>query len=111
MIGLLAVAAGSLCLCAAWAWAPAAAPAAPATHTVAIEGMKFVPDVLTVKAGDTIVWVNKDLFPHTATSEKGGFDSGAIPSDQSWRYVTAKAGEFTYVCAFHPTMKGTLRVE
>ena len=45
------------------------------THTVTIEGMRFQPERLTVARGDTVVWVNKDLVPHTATSEAGGFDS------------------------------------
>ena len=40
----------------------------PKTHTVTIEAMRFQPETLTVAAGDTIVWVNKDVVPHTATS-------------------------------------------
>ena len=39
------------------------------THTVTVDGMRFQPDDLTVASGDTIVWVNKDLVAHTATSE------------------------------------------
>ena len=35
--------------------------------------------------GDTIVWVVKDLVPHTATSKAGGFDSKDIQADKSWR--------------------------
>ncbi|HEX6212694.1 MAG TPA: cupredoxin family copper-binding protein [Methylomirabilota bacterium] len=91
---------------------PAAATAgSPATHTVVIEGMRFVPEVLTVKAGDTVVWVNRDLFPHTATAESDAFDSGLIAADSSWRHTPAAQGEFPYVCTYHPTMTGTLRVE
>jgi plastocyanin len=92
------------------AGAPATA-GKPATHTVTIDATRFQPDVLTVRAGDTIVWVNKDFFPHTATSKAGGFDSGAIVTDKSWTYVAKQKGEFPYICTFHPTtMKGTLRV-
>ena len=43
----------------------------PQMHTVTIEGMRFQPEMLTVERGDTIVWVNKDLVPHTATSKAG----------------------------------------
>ena len=50
----------------------------PETHTVTMEGMRFQPEVLVVAPGDTIVWVNKDLVPHTATSKVGGFDSNTI---------------------------------
>ena len=46
------------------------------THTVTIEGTSFQPGQLTVAAGDTVVWINKDPFPHTATSKAGAFDSG-----------------------------------
>jgi plastocyanin len=112
MMRLLAVSAGSLCLCAVWAGAVPASPAdEPATHTVTIEGMKFVPETLTVKRGDTVVWVNNDLVPHTATSEKTAFDSKMIAAGDSWTFVASKAGEFPYSCTFHPTMKGTLAVE
>ena len=82
----------------------------PATHTVIIEGLKFVPETLTVTRGDTIVWVNKDPFPHTATA-KGAFDSGSIAAGETWKYTPRKDGEHAYICTFHPNMKGTLRVE
>ena len=83
----------------------------PKTHTVTIEGMRFQPEVLTVARGDTIVWVNKDIVPHTATSTSGAFDSKLIQADKSWRYTIHKKGDFAYICTFHPTMKAMLRVE
>jgi plastocyanin len=87
----------------------AAAPAAkPATHTVVMEAVSFQPADLTVRAGDSVVWVNKDPYPHTATSDR--FDSKIIAADRSWRYAAKARGEFPYVCTLHPTMKGTLRV-
>jgi plastocyanin len=82
----------------------------PATHTVTIEGAQFQPGVLAVRAGDSIVWVNKDPFPHTVTSQAGRFDSRQIEPDKSWTYRTAKKGDFAYVCSLHQTMKATLRV-
>jgi plastocyanin len=81
------------------------------THTVTIEGMRFQPEVLTVALGDTVVWVNKDLVPHTATSKAGGFDSKDIQADKSWRYTIQTTGEFDYICTLHPTMKAMLRVK
>jgi plastocyanin len=85
--------------------------AAPTTHTVVIAGMKFAPESLTVREGDTIVWVNEDFFPHTATAQDGSFDSQDIAVSQSWKYVATKNGTFTYICTLHPTMKGTLVVK
>ena len=76
-----------------------------------MEGTRFLPDPLTVKAGDSIVWVNNDYFPHTATSQAGGFDSSRMEAGTSWTFKAATKGDFAYTCTFHPTMKGTLRVE
>jgi len=83
----------------------------PQTHTVTIEGMKFQPEALTVALGDTVVWINKDLVAHTATSQTDAFDSKMIAPDKSWRLMVRKPGEFAYICTYHPTMKATLRVE
>lgn len=83
----------------------------PATHTVTIDAASFSPANLTVKAGDTIVWVNKDILAHTATTTaKGpGFDSKVIEPGKSWKYVAKQKGDFPYTCAFHP-MNGRLIV-
>jgi plastocyanin len=83
----------------------------PKTHTVTIEGMRLLPEVLTAAPGEMVVWVNKDLVPHTATSKAGGFDSKDIQADKSWRYTIQTTGEFAYICTFHPTMKAMLRVK
>jgi plastocyanin len=81
------------------------------THTVVIENMRFNPETLAVRNGDRIVWVNKDLFPHTATGKARQFDSGSIAANASWTYVVRKPGSYAYNCAFHPTMAGTLTVK
>ena len=95
---------------AAFLLAAGATIASAATHTVVIDGLKYEPETLTAKVGDRIVWVNKDPFPHTATSA-GAFDSREIAAGKSWTYTPRKAGEYGYICTLHPTMKGTLRVE
>src|SRR5258708_31044922 len=84
--------------------------AAPVIHTVVIEGVKYEPETLTVKRGETVVWVNKDPFPHTVTA-KGAFDSHDIAAGKSWKYTARKAGEYAYICTLHSNMKGTLRIE
>lgn len=87
-----------------------AGPAGAATHTVKIEGMQFVPATLTVQRGDTIVWQNKDVVPHTATA-RGGFDSGNIAAGKKWSHAMKKAGSYDYVCTFHPGMKAKVVVQ
>lgn len=83
----------------------------PKTHTVVMTGVAFEPASLTVASGDSVVWVNKDPFPHTATSKAGAFDSQSIASGESWKYVAQKKGDFPYLCTLHMTMKGVLRVQ
>jgi plastocyanin len=82
----------------------------PTTYTVTVDATRFQPDVLRIKPGDVVVWVNKDFFPHTATSKAAGFDSGAVATGRSWSHTFEKSGEFPYTCTLHPTMKGTIRV-
>ncbi len=82
------------------------------THTVTIESMKFEPEALTVAAGDIVVWVNKDMVAHTATSSEAGiFDSKLIAPDTSWKLTVREIGDFAYMCTYHPTMKATLHVQ
>ena len=95
---------------AAAAFSIAALAAAAETHTVTIESLQFKPAVLTVRQGDTVVWVNRDVVPHTATT-KPTFDSGEIAAGRSWKMVANKKGRYDYICTVHPTMKATLVVE
>ena len=73
--------------------------------------MKFSPPTLAVKAGDTVIWKNKDAFPHNATAENKSFRSAEIQSGQSWKFKVRNKGEFPYVCTLHPGMKAVLTVE
>lgn len=93
------------------ALADAGSVPAQAAHTVVIENMQFRPATLTVRRGERIVWVNKDLFPHTVTSTAKAFDSGSIAADGSWSFTPHKAGSYPYGCTFHPTMKATITVQ
>jgi plastocyanin len=92
------------------AWSAPQVSQAPATHTITIENMRFNPEALSVRRGDRIVWINKDLFPHTATAKAKEFDSGSIAAEGSWVFVTNEPGEYAYVCTFHPTMAGMITV-
>jgi Plastocyanin len=55
----------------------AAADTAGRTHEVVIQGLQYVPETITVRRGDVVVWTNKDPFPHTVTAP-GAFDSKSI---------------------------------
>lgn len=82
------------------------------THTITIEGVSYAPPSVTVNAGDRIIWVNKDPYPHTATSPAAALDSREIAGDGgSFTFTAAQRGDFTYVCTLHPTMTGVLHVK
>lgn len=86
--------------------------ASAAVHTVVIEGMQFTPAALEVHPGDTVIWINKDPYPHTATAIGGAkFDSGEIKPGRSWKLVAKKPGTISYECTLHRTMKGSLLVK
>lgn len=81
----------------------------PVAHTVVIRGMGYEPAALEVGVGDTVIWVNRDPFPHTVTV-KGGLDSGSIPAGGQWRYDARQPLKVEYTCTFHPTMHGSFTV-
>ncbi len=73
----------------------------------------FDPEPVEVEAGAKIEWVNDDDANHTATSDDGSsFDTGNLDAGQTSEPITLdKPGEYTYVCAVHPYMHGTVEVK
>ncbi len=89
---------------------PAASPSSVATAEVTIVDFAFDPPELRVAAGTTVTWTNRDGVPHTATAGDGSFDTGTIDGGASGEATFDTAGSFSYACAFHPTMTGTIIV-
>lgn len=102
-------AAGTLLVCLVSCPAPGFTRSAR-THVIEIRGFQFVPASLRVAAGDTVVWVNRDAVPHTATGRERGFDTGAIAAGARREIVVRKAGKQPYICVYHPSMTGQLEV-
>lgn len=100
----------SLALSAAAIVACSAGPAAAEDHIVTMRGLEFVPASISVKAGDTITWVNEDVMPHTTTSGDGAWDSGEIEAGGEWTLTVESDFGGGYVCAYHPTMTGEISV-
>ncbi len=91
-------------------WIVSAAEA-PKTHTVMMEGMNFSPTAMRIRLGDRVAFKNTDLVPHTATAtDVKTFDSGEIKPGESWS-VIPPAGRTTYLCKYHPMMRGEIVVE
>jgi len=83
--------------------------AAARLHVVAIDRMAFGPVPADIHAGDTILWVNHDMFQHSATANDRSFDVDLAPGKSS-RTVVKKAGAVPFFCKYHPGMKGVIRI-
>ena len=94
----------------ALAFAAMAVPAHAATIEITMENLVISPAEVSAKVGDTITWINKDVFAHTATAKNGDFDVTLAPN-KSATSVLKKAGTVDYYCRFHPNMKATLKIE
>lgn len=79
-------------------------------HVIEITGFSFQPQNLIVSVGDTIVWINKDVAPHTATANDTSWDTGEIKENVIGTLVVNKPEEREYFCSFHPVMRGRLIV-
>lgn len=105
-----AIWAAALAAAAAAALAAASpAVAAPREHVVVIDKMKFGPLPARVRVGDAIVWVNRDMFRHTATARDKSFNVDLAPGARG-RTLIKRAGAIPFYCVYHPGMKGTLNV-
>jgi plastocyanin len=90
--------------------AKGAAGSAAGVVKIDIRDFKYVPEKVTVRAGGRVMWVNDDMAPHTATAA-GAFDTGNLQKDDSKAVTLNKAGSYSYVCDFHPFMKGAVVVK
>lgn len=81
------------------------------SKSIEISSFVFAPQTLSIKAGETITWTNKDAAPHTVTSDSGSeLASPTISQGQSYSHTFNLAGEYSYHCAFHPGMKAKVIV-
>lgn len=87
-----------------------AAFAAGAAETVQIENFTFTPAELSVKAGTTVTWVNHDDIPHLVAATDKTFRSPPLDTDDQFSFTFEKPGTFSYFCALHPRMTGTIIV-
>jgi plastocyanin len=78
-----------------------------ATIQITMENLVISPAETSAKVGDTIEWINKDIFVHTATARNGDWDV-TMPPKKTVTLVLKKAGTVEYYCRFHPNMKATL---
>jgi plastocyanin len=90
--------------------APLVTPPRPSGRTVAIKNFAFAPNALRVPVGATVRWTNEDAAPHTATATSSAFSSPQLRKGQGYSKRFGKPGRYTYLCALHPGMRGTVVV-
>ena len=82
------------------------------TSTVSIDNFSFGPQTLTVKAGSTVTWTNKDDIPHGIGATNNAFPkSKALDTDDSYSFTFTTPGTYQYFCYLHPKMVGSIVVE
>lgn len=76
-------------------------------HTIIISGLEFIPEELKLSSGDTVVWVNHDIFSHNITVSS---NKKAISPDLAFgeSFTTVVQDAMSYECGLHPSMKGKL---
>jgi len=82
----------------------------PGPNEVFIQGMAFNPASISVAAGTTITWTNKDAIAHTVTSNSNLFSSGSIGFGGTFSFKFTTAGTFAYFCSVHPSMVASVTV-
>jgi plastocyanin len=79
---------------------------------IKIDNFAFTPTELTVKAGTTVEWVNRDDIPHVVVSDdKKTFKSKALDTDDKFSYTFTTPGTYSYFCSVHPKMTGRVVVQ
>ncbi len=94
-----------------WITASAAAGSPPCEGQVTIDNFSFTPQSLTVKAGTTVTWTNKDDVPHTVVSTTKRFRSRVMDTDEKYSYIFKDPGTYEYFCSVHPHMTGKVIVQ
>ena len=80
---------------------------------VASDIVNFTLEDLTVSAGTTITWTNKDSAGHTSTASLASslsWDSGRLRTGETFSFTLTEPGTYGYVCTIHPSMTGTITV-
>ena len=88
-----------------------AMPMVPGATTVNIAGFVFAPGGLTVAPGKAITWINTDESPHQITVQGANLKTGFLLKGQRATLTFPSEGVFSYNCALHPNMKGSVEVK
>ncbi len=82
----------------------------PASTEIKIANFSFTPATISVTAGTTITWINRDDIPHKVMGSNDEFKSKVLDTDEKFSYTFSKAGTYSYFCSLHPKMTGQIVV-
>ena len=86
-------------------------PYAAKTASMDQKGMKFIPHVLAVTAGDTVNFLNHDTVAHNVFSpDNEGYNFGTFKPGETRSYTFKSPGVYTQLCSIHPEMLGFIFV-
>ncbi|MFP5361488.1 MAG: plastocyanin/azurin family copper-binding protein [Thermoleophilia bacterium] len=79
--------------------------------SVGMKDIEFVPESVSAKVGQTIVWTNDEAIPHNVTATEGAdFASDTMRKDDTFQYTPTQAGTIRYVCTIHAGQNGEITV-
>ena len=81
-----------------------------AAFNVDIINFSFQPSSLNIQAGDTVTWTQKDIAPHTATSDTDIWASPILALNATFPFTFNNNGVYPYHCAVHPSMVASVTV-
>jgi plastocyanin len=86
-------------------------PAAAGAQVHATAGLTFNPVTTTIKAGQTVTWLNNSMIDHNVTFDSGPAFSQALAGGTQLSRTFNTAGSFPFHCKIHgPSMHGTIVV-
>ena len=82
----------------------------PTGGAVVITNFSFMAPSLTVAAGTTVRWTNKDSVIHSVAARDKSFTSKSLSPGDTFEFTFKAAGDIAYICGIHPSMSGTVSV-
>lgn len=77
---------------------------------VTIDNFSFAPGTLSVRAGTTVTWTNRDDVPHNVVSADRKIKSPVLDTDGQFSNRFVAPGTFDYFCSLHPKMTGRITI-
>lgn len=81
------------------------------TKVISITDFSTNPNTLTISPGTTVMWYNNDKEPHKLIEKNRFFESGDIAPGGNWTMRFTTPGRYSYKCAYHSSVIGTIIVQ